>query len=64
MGKTADYTKRAVDNYRKNFDFVQLRLDKGEKERIEKIIAPQKMNDYIKQLVYDDLEKREENSPE
>lgn len=64
MGKTAEYTKRAVDNYRKNFDFVQVRLDKGEKERIERIISPQKMNEYIKQLIYADLEKKKENSPE
>lgn len=33
MAKTADYTRRAVDNYRSKFDLVQIRLPKGTKDR-------------------------------
>lgn len=36
MTNTPDYTRKAVDNYRKKFDMIQLRLPKGTKNRIEK----------------------------
>lgn len=36
MTDTPDYTRKAVDNYRKKFDMMQLRLPKGTKNRIEK----------------------------
>ena len=36
MTNTPDYTRKAVDNYRKKFDMMQLRLPKGTKNRIEK----------------------------
>ena len=36
MTNTPDYTRKAVDNYRKKFDMMQLRLPKGTKDRIEK----------------------------
>lgn len=58
MAKTPIYTKKAIANYREKFDFVQVRLNKGEKERIEKIIFPQKLNDYIITLIYNDLEEK------
>ena len=36
MTNTPDYTRKAVDNYRKKFDMIQLRLPKGTKNLIEK----------------------------
>lgn len=61
MAKTAVYTKKAVDAYRAKFDFIQVRLDKGEKERIEKIIAPEKIGEYAKKLIYESLEREEKS---
>ena len=37
MGKTPEYTKRAAKKYRDKFDILQVRLDKGTKERIRSI---------------------------
>lgn len=31
--KTPEYTKRAVDNYRSNHDFINLTIDLGEKQK-------------------------------
>lgn len=33
MAKTAEYTRRAVENYRAKFDTAQIRLPKGTRER-------------------------------
>ena len=33
MGKTPEYTKRAIDNYKSKFDLVQIRLPKGKKKK-------------------------------
>ena len=54
MGKTPEYTKKAVDNYRSKFDFVQIRLPKGTKERLAE---KGNINDYINKLIMQDLEK-------
>lgn len=37
MPKTPEYTKRAVNNYREKFDFIQVRFPKGTKEKLEEI---------------------------
>lgn len=33
MARTADYTRKAINNYRSKFDLVQIRLPKGTKDR-------------------------------
>lgn len=64
MGKTPEYTKRAVNNYRQNYDFIQIRFDKKEKIR-EKLADKGNINDYICGLILADLgdcaEDQEEN---
>lgn len=39
MAETAEYTRRAVDNYRSKYDFVQIRLPKGTRERAKALGA-------------------------
>lgn len=56
MGKTPEYTKRAVDNYRDKFDFIQVRFPKGMRKKME---GKGNINDYICGLVMADLEKEE-----
>ena len=58
MAKTPEYTKRAIDNYRNQFDMVQIRLPKGTKERI-KDLTGESCNAYISKLVMESLEKIE-----
>lgn len=53
MGKTPEYTKKAVDNYRSKFDFIQLRLPKGTKE---KLTDKGNVNDYVIGLIEKDLQ--------
>lgn len=53
MAKTPDYVKRAVNNYRDKFDFIQVRLPKGTKERLA---DKGNVNDYICGLILNDLE--------
>ena len=60
MGKTPEYTKRAAKKYRDKFDIIQLRLEKGMKERIKKISDGQSVNDYIAQAVTEILLNDEE----
>lgn len=56
MGKTPEYTKKAVDNYRSKFDIVQLRLPKGTKENIkERLKAKESISDYINNLIVQDI---------
>ena len=63
MAKTADYTKRAVDNYRNKFDMYQLRIpkDSGLKERMKEAYGKD-MNNIILRLIEDDLERKANNS--
>lgn len=35
--KTADYTRRAIENYKKKFDQVLVNLPKGTKEKIKSL---------------------------
>lgn len=56
MGKTPEYTKKAIDNYREKFDFIQVRFPKGTKERI-KSTETESVNSYIIKCVLDSLEK-------
>lgn len=58
MGKTPEYTKKAVANYRKNFDIIQIRFPKGTKEKLSKF---GNINAYITNLVLEDLKKDKEN---
>ena len=58
MGKTPEYTKRAAKKYRDKFDILQVRLDKGTKERIQAITSAS-CSEYVKRLIMDDLEQKE-----
>ena len=55
MAKTPDYTRRAVDNYRKNKDFIQIQLPAGTKAELESIIN-RKAAGYISEMVLQKLE--------
>lgn len=55
---TPEYIKRANNNYNSKFDIIQVKFDKGTKERI-KAITQESYNDYIKRIVYADLNKAE-----
>lgn len=37
MPKTPEYTKKAVNNYREKFDFIQVRFPKGTKEKLKEV---------------------------
>ena len=37
MAKTAEYTRKAIDKYRNQYDFINLRFPKGTKERLEEM---------------------------
>lgn len=37
MPKTPEYTKKAINNYREKFDFIQVRFPKGTKEKLEEV---------------------------
>ena len=65
MAKTADYTKRAVDNYRNKFDMYQLRIpkDSGLKERMKDAYGKD-MNNVIIRLIEEDLERKANNTVE
>lgn len=52
MGKTPEYTKKAVNNYREKFDFIQVRFPKGTRDRLAE---KGNINDYICGLVLSDL---------
>lgn len=52
MGKTPEYVKKAVANYRQNYDFIQIRFPKGTRELLEK---KGNINEYICNLVLADL---------
>ena len=50
--KTPDYTRKAIEKYRRKFDLQQLRLDKGLKARAAAVgLTPSGMADIIRQEV-------------
>ena len=55
MAKTPEYTKRAINKYREKFDFFQVKLPKGTKEKIEK--DHNRAIDYINRVLLDALKK-------
>ncbi len=55
MAKTPEYTRRAVDNYRKSKDFIQIQLPAGTKAELESIIN-RKAAGYISEMVLKKLE--------
>lgn len=56
--KTPSYVRNAQNRYNAKFDIIQVKLDKGTKERIRSI-TEESYNEYIKRLVMDDLERKE-----
>ena len=46
MGKTPEYTKKAINNYRDKFDFIQIRFPKGTRQRLEAAEIGN-INDYV-----------------
>lgn len=61
QGKTASYTLRANDNYRAKHDFLNITLDKGEKE---KLLAVGMDNKEIVRLIRAEYERRIEENGE
>lgn len=53
--KTADYTRRANNNYRAKKDNVNILLDKGTKERIKNKYGNISVSGYIQGLIDNDL---------
>lgn len=65
MAITADYTRKAINNYRSKFDLVQIRLPKGTKDRAAE--ADININDIAVSAVLaylDALESKTENLPQ
>lgn len=58
MGKTPEYTKKAINNYRDKFDFIQIRFPKGTKERLQSADVGN-INDYVVKCVIDKLNSKE-----
>lgn len=56
MTKTPEYTKRAVNNYREKFDFIQVRFPKGTKEKLKEVGDK---NSFIVNCVLSALDKSE-----
>lgn len=57
MGKTPNYTKRAVKKYDSKFDKVLVRLPYGTADKIRSELGTS-CNAYINQLVMDDLKRK------
>lgn len=53
MGKTPDYIKKAVNNYRNKFDVIQVRFPKGTKEKLKEL---GNVNEYIVKCVLSALD--------
>lgn len=53
MSKTPEYTKKAINNYREKFDFIQVRFPKGTKEKLKGV---GNINNYIVKCVLDALD--------
>ena len=63
MARTADYTRKAINNYRSKFDLVQIRLPRGTKDRAAE--ADININDIAVSAAYlDTLESQAENLPQ
>lgn len=60
MATTPEYTKKAVNNYRKKFDVMQLRLPKGTKEIIDNKVGKVNTHNFIVQCVLNALESPQE----
>lgn len=56
--KTPSYVRNAQNRYNAKFDIIQVKLDKGTKERI-KSVTQESYNEYVKNLIMNDLEQRE-----
>lgn len=54
MGKTPEYTKKAINNYRDKFDFIQIRFPKGTRQRLE-VAEIGNINDYVVDCVLKSL---------
>ena len=54
MGKTPEYTKKAINNYRDKFDFIQIRFPKGTKDRLQSADVGN-INDFVVKCVLDKL---------
>lgn len=54
MGKTPEYTKKAINNYRDKFDFIQIRFPKGTRQRLEATEIGN-INDYVVDCVLKSL---------
>lgn len=59
MAKTKAYTKKAIDNYRSQHDFINLTMDLGIKERLKNVGIDNKI---ICSLIIKELEKREKTA--
>ena len=57
MGKTPEYTKKAVKKYDSKFDKILVRLPQGIADKIRSELGIS-CNAYINQLVTEDLKKR------
>lgn len=58
MGKTPEYTKKAINKYNSKFDRIAVNLPIGTKERI-KDLTGKSCNAYISDLVLAELERLE-----
>lgn len=56
--KTSEAKRKAIYKYDNKFERINCRLDKGTRERIERL-GYKSANDFIKIAVYDKLEKEE-----
>ena len=61
MTETASYTRRAIKNYQNKFDYVNVRLDAGTKDRIKAVAQGRSMSEYISDIVYKALENDEKH---
>ena len=61
--KTPSYIRNAQNRYNAKFDIIQVKLDKGTKERIRSI-TEESYNEYVKRLIMDDLEQKENGNAE
>lgn len=64
MASTPEYTRKAVDNYRKKFDVMQLRLPKGTKEIIDNKVGKANAHNFVVDCVLKALEPTQEAQTE
>lgn len=58
MGKTPEYTKKAINNYNSKFDRIAVNLPIGTKDKIKELTG-KSCNAYISALVLADLDRLE-----